>query len=64
MTAEWKRKMRVNGGGRMELWSRYFHQMLALNEKYKIYHGMEIQNLMISKSKDRWTNIENLKNFH
>ena len=39
MTAEWKRKMRVKGGGRMELWSKYFHQMLALIEKYKIYHG-------------------------
>jgi hypothetical protein len=26
----WRMKMRVKGGGRMELWSRYFHQMLAL----------------------------------
>jgi hypothetical protein len=26
----WRMKMSVKGGGRMELWSRYFHQMLAL----------------------------------
>ena len=30
--AEWKRKMMVKGGGKMELWSRYFHQMLALQD--------------------------------
>ena len=32
MMAEWKRKMMVKGGGKMELWSRYFHQMLALQD--------------------------------
>ena len=51
LLAEYKRNIGVKGGGRTVLWSRYFHQILALIMSILLYSNSPFR-------------VSHLKNFH